>query len=91
MVGWCLKNICNIFKSDVVVYRSMVILTVILDKEGETMEMHKPVGDGNDWMVANLTQEQYKQIKQLEEQLGLALIAYIDADCVDMDTAPKGG
>lgn len=55
------------------------------------MEMYKPVDDGNGWMVANLTQEQYKQIKQLEEQLGLALIAYIDADRVDMDTAPKGG
>lgn len=74
-----------------VVYGSVVILTVILDKEGEVMEMHKPVGDGNNWMVANLTQEQYKQIKQLEEQLGLALIAYIDADRVDIDTAPKGG
>ncbi len=55
------------------------------------MEMHKPVSNGNSWMIANLTQEQQQQIQQFEEQLGLVLIAYMDADSVDLDTAPKGG
>lgn len=53
--------------------------------------MNRPIAENEyGWTIATLTQEQHKQIQKLEDHLGIVLIAYMDADRVDLDTAaPK--